>query len=487
MKKLLIVFSTSILSIAGFLASAQDTLLTERLRTHVEILASDSLEGRGFGTPSKELAIDYILSQYREIGLKPLVNGYQHTFTYSNGGFVVEGKNIIGYIEGSDPFLKNEFILLGAHYDHLGYRLEKTDEKIIYNGADDNASGVASLLEIARIMISNQTSLNRSLLFVAFDGEEVGLLGSEAFVEDNVIDITKIKAMFSLDMVGMYEKKGGLALKGIKSLKKGHELASQAAGEEDLILLGGERQMVMFTDTWPFALAGIPAIHAFTGTKSPYHKPEDDSHLLDYSGMAKITLFMANLLEKLADDESLKVDKGVIRHGTNPVFSLGAGANLGYSRLTFKDEFFESKPGFKAQAGLFAQWKLTGNLILQPGVFYDYFSAETGNGMLRMHAIAPELNLLLTTPNKKEDFFFGYLLAGGYYRYLFAANLKEEKINPGENIYQDEFGIQFGIGVQAMGIQVGLLKKIGLDDMNFPDFDGEIFTRGTCISLSYYF
>jgi hypothetical protein len=160
---------------------------------------------------------------------------------------------------------------------------------------------------------------------------------------------------------------------------------------------------------------------------------------------------------------------------------------VGYSRLTFKDEFFESKPGFTAQAGLFAQWKLSNNLILQPGALYDYFSAETGNGMLRMHSVAPELNLMLTTPNRKGNFVFGYLQAGGYYKYLFAANLKEEKITPGEDIFRDEWGIQFGIGVNAMGVQVGLLKKIGLDDILFPDYKGKVFSRGTSLSLSYFF
>lgn len=485
MKRLLIVFLVCIFYMAGGFATAQDDL-ADRLHTHVNILASDSLEGRGFGAPSKTLAIDYILGQFRQIGLKPLVDGYLHAFPYARSGFVVEGTNILGYIEGSDPVLKNEYILLGAHFDHLGYRLEN-GEKIIYNGADDNASGVASILEIARILIAKPSALKRSVIFAAFDGEETGLLGSMAFVKDNVIDTTAIKVMFSLDMVGMYKEKGGLALKGIKSVENGYDLANRAAVEEDIHLLGGKRRMVMFTDTWPFALAWIPAVHAFTGTKSPYHKPEDDSNLLDYQGMAKISLFIANLTEKLAVENTLRAREGVIRHGVDPVISMGVSARPGYNRFTFKDEFFESKPGFTAQAGLCAQWKLSSNLILQPAVLYDYLAGESGKGKLRMHAVAPELNLMLTTANKKGNFLFIYLLAGGYYRYIFAATLKGERVTPGEEIYRDEFGIQFGLGVQAMGIQVGILKKTGLDDMMFSDNELKIFTRGTSLSLGYFF
>ena len=164
--------------------SAQDTVLVSSLRKHVAILASDSLSGRAFGFPEKQLAIEYITNQFSSAGFEAWSNDYIQSFQQFNDLYLGEGKNIIGLVEGSDPVLKDEFIILGAHYDHMGWKLEN-GEKVVFNGADDNASGVASIIEIGKILMTKRGELKRSVIIAAFDAEEAGLIGSRMFLEFN--------------------------------------------------------------------------------------------------------------------------------------------------------------------------------------------------------------------------------------------------------------------------------------------------------------
>ena len=148
----------------------------ERLTKHVYFLASDSLQGRGAGTIDADKAARYIVQQFEEIGVEPYFKEgfYQPFEKYGTNTY----KNIVGVIPGNDPVLKDDYIIIGAHYDHLGIRDNK-----IYNGADDNASGTATIIEMARILKSQQNSLKRSVIVVAFDAEE-----TTGFIENQTDD-----------------------------------------------------------------------------------------------------------------------------------------------------------------------------------------------------------------------------------------------------------------------------------------------------------
>ena len=132
------------------------------LKDHVYYLASDSLMGRGFGTEGGRMAAKYITDKFKEVGLTPWQGQYLHSFISSSMMLKTEGANIIGWVEGNDPVLKNEYIVLGAHYDHVAYKIVN-GEKVVYNGADDNASGVASIIEIGRWLVLNRDRLNALL------------------------------------------------------------------------------------------------------------------------------------------------------------------------------------------------------------------------------------------------------------------------------------------------------------------------------------
>ena len=146
----------------------------ERLTEHVYYFASDSLRGRAAGSEDAAKAAAYIVNEYESMGLKPFYDDWYMPFT--RGG--KQYRNVVAVLEGNDPALKNQYIVVGAHYDHLGVKGGK-----IYNGADDNASGSAAVIEIARALCANRDKLKRTVVIAAFDAEELGLYGSNALAQ----------------------------------------------------------------------------------------------------------------------------------------------------------------------------------------------------------------------------------------------------------------------------------------------------------------
>lgn len=292
--------SILLLFIICFNSYGQDSIIVNSLKSEVGILASDSFEGRGFRCASKALSIDYLTRQFASAGFAPFKGSYLLHFMDFESLTATEGTNIIGFIEGIDSIFKNEYIVIGAHYDHLGWKMVDST-KVIYNGADDNASGVATMIEVGKILLSMHEDIKRSILLIAFDGEEVGMKGSTDFIDKKVVDIKKIKAMFSLDMVGMYAKNKGVEITELHFLPVGSKLLKNIADQKNVKVVKINNTIENRTDTKPFGNVMIPAIHITTGELSPYHKPEDDSNLLDYVGMAKIVNFVSDLTFELAN------------------------------------------------------------------------------------------------------------------------------------------------------------------------------------------
>ena len=271
--------------------NAQSTL-KERLEQHVYTLASDSLKGRKAGTDHGRMAADYIAAQFEEIGIKPfLASGFLQIFDW-------KFQNVVGIIPGNDSILKHEYIIVGAHYDHLGVRNGE-----IYNGADDNASGVAVLIELARELKREQLNLKRSIILVAFDAEEIGLLGSYNFSNLPNISKNNVKLMISIDMVGWYEKSGKVKYQGTGTIKTGKKLIlKDEYTPKELNVVAKKFEVIPGTDSYPFRKKGIPTLWVTTGIVSPYHKPQDDAHLIDYNGMALITENLKNVILNYDDN-----------------------------------------------------------------------------------------------------------------------------------------------------------------------------------------
>ena len=210
--------------------------------------------------------------------------------------------NIISYIPGNDPILKNEYIIIGAHYDHLGMGGPGTNSRTpdtlaIHNGADDNASGVAAVLEIGERLRSNQSKLKRSVLLMAFDAEERGLLGSKFFIDNPFIKHENIVSMFNLDMVGHLEE-NSLTIGGTGTSPLFEDLLTDIGNIHDLKLKfssGGYGP----SDHASFYKKDIPVLFFFTGTHDDYHKPTDDFSIINLQGTKIVADFVYDIAFRL--------------------------------------------------------------------------------------------------------------------------------------------------------------------------------------------
>ena len=245
----------------------RNTLLND-----IQTLSSDSFEGRKTGSTGNLKAADYITNRFEEIGLKSYNQNYRHPFTFRNRrNEEIQGINLIGYIKGKSE----NVIIISAHYDHVGINNSE-----IFNGADDNASGVAVILASAKYFMENKP-LN-TLLFVAFDAEEMGLQGAYSFLDNPPIPRELIKLNINLDMVSHNDKSELYAAGTFKSpaIKDIIQNADQNTG---ISIKFGHDQPDMGKDDWtmqsdhgPFAKENIPFLYFGVEDHKDYHKPSDD-------------------------------------------------------------------------------------------------------------------------------------------------------------------------------------------------------------------
>ena len=319
----------------GFVFSCKPQINQENLIAEdVTFLASDALEGRQTGTKGEKEAATYIENRFKQLGLQPKgTSGFLQTFSFKpktnphdevkfdvNGDGTITGNNVIGFLDNN----AENTIIIGAHFDHLGFggegSLYRDAIKAIHNGADDNASGVAVLLNLAAKLITKNTGNN--YLFMAFSGEEMGLLGSNYFVKNPTIDIKKVSYMINMDMVGRMKKDSTLAVYGtgtspifkqvLKSHNNSFKLIQQESG-------------VGPSDHTSFYLVDIPVLHFFTGQHEDYHKPSDDSEKLNYTGMKLISEYIFNIISDLDDNGKLAFRKTINESEATPRFKVGLG------------------------------------------------------------------------------------------------------------------------------------------------------------------
>lgn len=461
----------------------------EKLKQHVSFLASDEMKGRGFGSPQGLLAAEYIREQFREAGVSPLVDDYFHSFYHRIGVLNIHGQNVIGVIEGNDPDLKNEYIVIGAHYDHIGWDVKKGDT-LIYNGADDNASGVAGIIELGRYLSENRDKLKRSVIIAAFDSEESGLLGARRVLGDGLVDTSAVKAMFSLDMIGMYSGHEGVDLEGIQLLRDYLPMVETAKKEYPVNILKMNAKVVPNTDTGPFGKAGIPAIHVFTGLESPYHKPEDVDTLLDYEGMATILNFMTGLTMEMAERPELvasPVAEGMKKAGGMKRFYAGVTLKNGESYFDYPDEFYKSKSIYAIGAGVFMEVRISQVLTLQPEVIYMTEGGKQTAGNLRLHSVTTPLSLLITTPDPASMNVRGYFQAGGYFSYTFAGKLGSTNMDFDTEYRDQNFGILIGGGMEIMNFRMGYTRMISQQNLMKDTGAGNMLLNGSYVTIGWAF
>ncbi|MCD6379462.1 M20/M25/M40 family metallo-hydrolase, partial [bacterium] len=280
----------------------------ERMMRHIEYLASDELEGRGLGSKGIEKAAEYIAVRFEKAGLTPA--GDNNTFfqTWEDvldaEGKRGEIKNIIGVLSGAKEGLEKESVIVSAHYDHLGYGwpdVFKGNEGMIHPGADDNASGIAVMLELAARLGKNLKP-DRNIVFVAFTAEENGLRGSKHYVENmKRFPVERCIGVLNLDTVGRLGDKKLLVLNSSSAREWKHIFMGSS------YVTGVESEMVSqdldASDQVSFIEAGVPAVQIFSGPHGDYHRPTDTADKIDGAGLVKVAAFTREAIVYLADRE----------------------------------------------------------------------------------------------------------------------------------------------------------------------------------------
>ena len=304
----------------------------DQLKADVSYLADDKLEGREIGTKGEELAAIYIAERYAALGLSPKgsdkyfqtfsrkLEQDPHSLTPTDTGRVV-GRNVAGFIDNG----AETTVIIGAHYDHLGYGAHGSlysGEPAIHNGADDNASGVAVMLQLAEKL--KNACKNNNYLFIAFSGEERGLWGSNFFTKEPTLNLDDVNYMINMDMVGRLNDENTLAINGTGTSPVWKEsLESLSNGRFKLVV---SESGVGPSDHTSFYLKDIPVLHFFTGQHDDYHKPTDDVEKVNFEGMNQIGNYIFNLISELDDDGELEFTKTKEEDKTNtPRFSVTLG------------------------------------------------------------------------------------------------------------------------------------------------------------------
>ena len=275
-----------------------DKQRVSRLQEDIFKLAGDEMEGREPGTNGEIKARDYLINRMREIGLNPKgTDGFIQAFTYfekaNQNEVAVQAHNVIGFIDNS----ANKTVVITAHYDHLGYGGSGSKYKgprQIHNGADDNASGTAALLELAHLIKNNKIKEHNNFLFIAFSAEEKGLLGSKYYVMNPSLNLNEINYVLNMDMLGRMEPGMALTIEGL-----GSSLIWESSLNElecDAFPLTLKKRENGPSDHTPVYEAGIPSLHFWTGKHDDYHKPSDDAEKINFEAESQIISFIEALI-----------------------------------------------------------------------------------------------------------------------------------------------------------------------------------------------
>lgn len=280
---------------------ALDSIKADDLRNHANFLSSDTLEGRGAGTRGGRAASIYLAEQFKK---KDLAGGAGPSSYIQE--FSGEMRNVLGIIPGRDPTLKDEYIVVCGHFDHVGYGSGATGSSLgptghIHNGADDNASGVSTILEILEAFRELKVAPRRSVLFAFWDGEEIDLLGSKHWVANPTVPLSQVKFVVNMDMVGRL-KNDKVELIGTRTATGLRELMSRH-NQTSLLTVDFPWDVPDNSDHHVFYARQIPILMPFTGFHDDYHRPSDDPDKLNYEGMQRIGQLMFSLLLDLSESE----------------------------------------------------------------------------------------------------------------------------------------------------------------------------------------
>ncbi len=295
-------------------SSAWPQIQESALVRHINTLASDTLRGRAAGSEGGHAAGAYLVKSLRECNLQPGGKDGDFYQEFSDRGF----RNVLAVLPGSDPALKHRFVVLGAHYDHVGLGTKRTSLGglgQIHNGADDNASGTAAVLEVARVLATSPSrTRRRSILFVFWDAEELGLLGSKHWVQAPTTPIDSIDLAINADMLGRLRSNrlvvfGSRTGAGLRQL-----IATPNSRLATPLTLAFNWNLIANSDHHPFFANNVPVLFLHTGLHDNYHRPSDDAVLIHWKGLTRISRLLAELTLDAANRSSLPAHRAAAGH-----------------------------------------------------------------------------------------------------------------------------------------------------------------------------
>jgi hypothetical protein len=342
------------------------------IREHIRTLADDSYAGRGTGTTGEKAAAAYIEGAFKKIKLQP--KGDDQTFLQGfpfKAGAHGEGEagtafNVVGFLDNQAPTT----IIIGAHYDHLGTNgqsssLDANPANKIHNGADDNASGVAGVIELARYFSTNNKKEKNNFLFLCFSGEELGLIGSKFFTEHAPVDLSSVNYMINMDMIGRLDPQTKMVIvHGTGTSTVWEPLLKQL--ETPDLKIKTDSSGTGPSDHTSFYLKDLPVLHFFTGAHSDYHKPSDDWEKINLDGEANVLKLIAQVIDNLDNTPKLAFLKTKSKTQTSrSAFKVTLGIMPSYTSDAEGlkvDGVTDGRPGQKAGIE-------TGDVIIQMGDF----------------------------------------------------------------------------------------------------------------------
>jgi len=301
MKKLGIVLFIAIVAAIAGPSGAQVAIEPEGMMATLTYLADEKFRGRGVGSTELDQVAAFIATKFESVGLlpggEPSGSWYQEWMDPDRS---MRMRNVVGILPGRNPELARESVVIGAHYDHLGMKgTSQESAGKVHPGADDNASGVAVLLEMAS-RLTLVANMERPVVFVAFTGEETGRKGSRYFVQNEKrYPVSSVTGMINLDTVGRLGK-GKLIILGAASAKEWGTLFQEAAKPLKLEIAESTQDLDS-SDQKSFHEAGVPAVQLFTGPHLDYHRPTDTADKIDGKGLVKIAMLTRTVAFTLAN------------------------------------------------------------------------------------------------------------------------------------------------------------------------------------------
>ena len=302
--------SSNFLDFQGPKKTQSDTTV-EDFKSRVGYLASDKLGGRSAGSKGDILARDYMVDLFEKSSSSVTIQEFE-VITNRRTQETAITYNVIGVLPGNDPLLKDEFVIVGGHYDTTPNppKARRLFFDNINNGADDNASGTAMVLELFEKYASTN-SHKRTLVFILFGGEELGLLGSKHYAENPTINLDKVQLMVNLDMIGRLDEDKNVYLGGVptaygldKAIKPFIE-SSKLNVTSYQHTASGVRSLFSRSDHYNFYRKDVPSLFFFTGIHKDYHTPRDEANLVNYEGLKLIS----DLAEKVIDNAANRNDR----------------------------------------------------------------------------------------------------------------------------------------------------------------------------------